>query len=236
MKNNNFKDLKQKAFEANINLWKSGLVIFTFGNVSEIDRENNVFAIKPSGVDYQDLVWEKMVLVSLNGDLADEGSYRPSSDTKTHLELYKAFPEVGGIAHSHSRYATAIAQARIPLNCLGTTHADYFYGDVPCTELISDVSIKEDYEKNTGKLIASTFLDSKIDYLKMKACLVACHGPFTWGKNAEEAVFCARILEEIALQFCFTKLLNPYIDSIKKTLLNKHYLRKHGKDAYYGQK
>lgn len=235
VQDNKFEKLKREVFGANIKLNNTGLVIFTFGNVSGIDRNSQVIAIKPSGVDYDKLSAEDMVIVGLDGQVLDS-DLRPSSDTRTHLELYKAFPEIGGVAHTHSRYATAAAQAKVPIPCLGTTHADYFYGDIPCTEVISDESILADYEKETGILIADTFTGKKIDYKNMKACLVACHGPFTWGKDAQEAVFIAAILEEVAMQFCCTRALNAAAESIKKPLLDKHYLRKHGKGAYYGQK
>ena len=231
----NFKKLKKEVFEANIKLSSSGLVIFTFGNVSGIDRERQVIAIKPSGVAYDKMSAEDMVILSIEGNTI-ASKLRPSSDTKTHLELYRAFPEIGGVAHTHSRYATAAAQAQQPITCLGTTHADYFYGDIPCTEVISDDALSRDYEQETGKLIIKTFEEKKLDYKYIKACLVACHGPFTWGKDADEAVFNAAILEEVTLQFCFTRLLDPAVRSIKKNILDKHFLRKHGKDAYYGQK
>ena len=228
-------ELKKSVYLANLKLVKENLIIFTFGNISGIDRERGIIAIKPSGVDYDKLTKEDIVLVNLNGEVID-GSLRPSSDTKTHLELYKAFVEIGGVAHTHSRYATVFAQAHLPIKCFGTTHADYFYRDIPCSKLISDEAIKRDYEKETGKLIIETFTTKKLDYNHIKACLVASHGPFTWGSNADEAVYMSIILEEVARQNFYTQLLNPSIKSIKKTLLSKHYQRKHGKNAYYGQK
>jgi len=228
------KDLKEKVLEANLELYKSNLVFFTFGNVSGVNRERRLIAIKPSGVDYSNLNLENMVLVSLDGSLITQG-FNPSSDTKTHLVLYNSFSEIGGVAHTHSRFATIMAQSHTPISCLGTTHADYFYGEIPCTDIISDKSIISDYEHETGILIKNTFSKKNIDYKQMKACLVASHGPFTWGKDPSEAVFTSEVLEEIAIQNFYTRLLNPEIKSMKNTLIDKHYLRKHGKNAYYGQ-
>jgi len=227
--------LKKDVFKANIELFKSGLVMFTFGNVSGIDKKSKIIAIKPSGVEYSRLKPENMVLLDLDGNIFD-GKLNASSDTKTHIELYKAFEDVGGIVHTHSRFATAWAQAKKSLSCLGTTHADYFYGSVPCTDVISDSQIKTDYEKETGLLIIETFKKRKIDYRNIRACLVACHGPFTWGANAWEAVEISIILEDIARMNFISMMLNKNLNNIKKKLLDKHYLRKHGKDAYYGQK
>ncbi len=229
------KKLKEKVLRANLDLYKSNLVIFTFGNVSGIDRDLGIVAIKPSGVDYRKLSLENIALVGLDGKLITK-DLNPSSDTKTHLVLYNSFIKIGGIAHTHSRFATIIAQAHSSITCLGTTHADYFYGDIPCTDVISDDSIINDYEYETGILIKETFYNKDIDYSKMKACLVASHGPFAWGKDPEEAVFISKVLEEVAFQNFYTRLLNPNIKSLKKTLLEKHYLRKHGTNAYYGQK
>ena len=217
-----------------MDLVKKGLVIYTFGNVSQIDRENAIVAIKPSGVDYDRLKPDDMVLLDLKGNIIDS-TLRPSSDTKTHLKLYNKFTDIGAVVHTHSKYATAFAQAKLPVKCLGTTHADYFYGDVPCTDIISDEMLAGDYEEETGSLIADTFKKNNIDYHLIKACLVACHGPFTWGDDAEEAVFISDILEKIAEQNYITHTLNPAIESIKLTLMNKHYFRKHGNNAYYGQ-
>ncbi len=226
--------LKKDVFNANIALSKSGLVMFTFGNVSGIDRKNKIVSIKPSGVDYDRLKIEDMVLLDLDGNKIDS-KLNPSSDTRTHLELYKRFDDIGGVVHTHSRFATAWAQARLSIPCLGTTHADYFYGDVPCTEVISNKQISTDYEKGTGTLIIKTIKKKKIDYRAMRACLVACHGPFTWGASAAEAVEISMLLEEIAKTSFYSTMLNPDVRSIKKELLDKHYLRKHGKNAYYGQ-
>lgn len=233
MLKNRLKKLREDVCRANLNLVKKGLVTHTFGNVSGIDRESNIAAIKPSGVDYSRLSPENMVLVDLDGNIV-EGKLNPSSDTKTHIKLYKEFKDIGGVAHTHSRCATAWAQSKRSLPCLGTTHADYFYGEVPCTEVIRDDQIEKDYEKETGSLIIETF--KNVDYHYMKAVLVACHGPFTWGKDAEEAVFISVMLEEIAHMNFISVLLNSGLENIKKSLLDKHYLRKHGKNSYYGQK
>ena len=229
------KKLKEEVYISNIELVKKNLVVFTFGNVSGIDRKSGIVAVKPSGVDYDKLTPETMVLVDLEGNKIDS-NLNPSSDTKTHIKLYKAFPDIGGIVHTHSRFATSWAQAKKPILCLGTTHADYFYGDIPCTEVISDEQIAKDYEEETGNLIVETFKNKGIDYHHIKACLVSSHGPFTWGKDPEEAVFISSILEEIAQMNFNSILINPKLQSTKKTLIDKHYLRKHGKHAYYGQK
>jgi len=234
MKDKKFIKLKKQVYDANMDLVRYNLVIFTFGNVSAIDRDRGVIAIKPSGVDYNKLHPEDMALLDLNGNQLEKG-LNPSSDTKTHIELYRAFKEIGGVAHTHSRFATVFAQAILPLKCLGTTHADYFYGDIPCTEPLPDSLIEKDYEQETGRHIINTFKSLGLNYQFIKACLVGCHGPFTWGESADDAVFKSAILEEIAMQNLYTHLLNPYVKSIKKTLLDKHYKRKHGKDAYYGQ-
>ena len=227
-------DLKKEVYVANKRLVEEGLVIFTFGNVSGIDRQRGIVAIKPSGVDYDKISWQDMVLVTLEGQVIDSG-LKPSSDTKTHLKLYRELPLVGGVAHTHSSYASSFAQAKLSIKCLGTTHADYFYGEIPCTEFISDKAIEKDYEEETGTLIVDTFNTAKLDYMQIKACLVAGHGPFTWGSNADDAVYVSKVLEEIARQNFLTQSLNPEIEPLKKTLQNKHYFRKHGKDAYYGQ-
>jgi L-ribulose-5-phosphate 4-epimerase len=225
--------LKEDVFRANIELVDKGLVFHTFGNVSGINREFEVIAIKPSGVDYEKLAPENIVLLDLDGNKLN-GDFNPSSDTKTHLELYRAFSDIGGIVHTHSSNATAWAQAKRAIPCLGTTHADYFYGEIPCTDVIGDAEIIRDYEDETGKLIVNTFRN--IDHKSMKAVLVACHGPFTWGKDAREAVFTSAVLEEIARMAYRSISLNSDVMNIKQTLLDKHFLRKHGRDAYYGQK
>jgi L-ribulose-5-phosphate 4-epimerase len=226
------KRLREDVYRANMEIVDKGLVIFTFGNVSGIDRASGIVAIKPSGVDYSELSPANMVLLDLQGNIV-EGDFNPSSDTKTHLKLYNAFEEIGGVVHTHSRYASSWAQAGKPLPCFGTTHADYFYGEIPCTDVISDGSIARDYEDETGALIVNTFRER--DYRSMKAVLVACHGPFTWGKDVGEAVFISAVLEEVARMGFLSVTLNSDVKNIKQTLLDKHYLRKHGKDAYYGQ-
>ena len=226
------KRLSEDVYRANMEIVEKGLVIFTFGNVSGIDRASGIVAIKPSGVDYGELSPANMVLLDLQGNIV-EGDFNPSSDTKTHLKLYNAFEEIGGVVHTHSRYASSWAQARKSLPCFGTTHADYFYGEIPCTDVISDGSIAKDYEDETGALIVDTFREK--DYRSMKAVLVACHGPFTWGKDVGEAVFISAVLEEVARMGFLSVTLNSDVKNIKQTLLDKHYLRKHGKDAYYGQ-
>ncbi len=226
------KRLREDVYRANMEIVEKGLVIFTFGNVSGIDRASGIVAIKPSGVDYGELSPANMVLLDLQGNIV-EGDFNPSSDTKTHLKLYNAFEEIGGVVHTHSRYASSWAQARKSLPCFGTTHADYFYGEIPCTDVISDGSIAKDYEDETGALIVDTFREK--DYRSIKAVLVACHGPFTWGKDVGEAVFISAVLEEVARMGSLTIELNPDSTGIKPALLDKHYLRKHGKDAYYGQ-
>jgi L-ribulose-5-phosphate 4-epimerase len=227
------KELKRKVYDANMALASSGLVTGTFGNVSGIDRKTSIIAIKPSGIDYDKLKPEDMVLVDLKGEKIEKDSANPSSDTDTHLELYKSFKHIGGVTHSHSIYATAFSQAKTAIPCLGTTHADYFYGAVPVTDVIGDSCIASGYEMETGKLIVETFKNR--DYESMKACLVACHGPFTWGGGAGESVDIAISLEHIALLAYRTIVINSSVGDIKKTLLDKHYTRKHGKDAYYGQ-
>ena len=228
-----YEELRERVYRANRELNERGLVIYTFGNASGIDRKRGIVAIKPSGVDYGNLSPDNMVLMDLDGTVV-EGTYNPSSDTKTHLVLYRAFDDIGGVVHTHSRYATAWAQARKDLPAYGTTHADYFYGDVPCTDVISNERILRDYEEETGNLILDTFNDR--DHRSMKAVLVACHGPFVWGKDPEEAVYLSVMLEECARMGYMTSDLNPEIGPMKRELLEKHYLRKHGKNAYYGQK
>ena len=226
--------LKKQVYDANMDLVKKNLVIFTFENVSSIERDSQVIAIKPSGVDYDKLKPEDIVLIDMDGNKIEKG-LNPSSDTKTHIELYRAFENIKSICHTHSRFATVFAQALSPLKCFGTTHADYFYGDIPCTEPISDSSIDRDYEKEVGILIVDTFKALHINYQEVTACLVGCHGPFTWGMSADDAVFTSTILEEIARQNFYTQLLNISVKTIKKTMLDKHYKRKHGNSAYYGQ-
>jgi L-ribulose-5-phosphate 4-epimerase len=225
--------LRREVLAANLALVEHGLVVATFGNVSGVDRELGLFAIKPSGVDYADLTALTMVVVDMDGKKV-EGELNPSSDTRTHARLYRDFPDIGGIVHTHSRHATAWAQARRPLPCLGTTHADYFHGPVPCTAVITDRQISRDYEEETAAQIVEAF--RSLDYRAMPAVLVASHGPFTWGKSAAEAVYHAYILEYAAEMAYMSVTLNRRVRGIKKSLLDKHYLRKHGRDAYYGQK
>lgn len=226
-------ELKQRVYEANMQLPKHGLVTFTWGNVSEIDRESGIFAIKPSGVEYEKLTPEDMVLVDLDGNKV-EGKYNPSSDTATHVELYKAFPKIGGIVHTHSPWATSWAQAGRGIPCYGTTHADYMYGEIPCVRNLTEQEINEAYEKNTGVLIAEYFSDK--DYVAMPAVLCKNHGPFTWGKDGMEAVHNAVVLEEVAKMAARTELINPRVKTAPQELMDKHYYRKHGANAYYGQK
>ncbi|HHW90593.1 MAG TPA: L-ribulose-5-phosphate 4-epimerase [Clostridiales bacterium] len=229
------KDLKREVWEQNLNLVKHNLVIFTWGNVSGIDRQKGIIAIKPSGVEYDVLKPEDIVLVDLDGKIV-QGKLNPSSDTPTHIELYKNFEKLGGIVHTHSTYATAWAQAGKPIKCYGTTHADYFYGEIPCTRALTQQEITTDYEKNTGKVIAQTFADLKLDIIAMPAVLIKSHGPFSFGISPKEAVFNAAVLEEVAKMAWITQQINPDIASADQFLLDKHYLRKHGENAYYGQK
>ena len=226
-------ELKKEVFEANLALVKNGLVILTWGNVSGIGRKRGLVVIKPSGVGYDKMTEKDMVVVDLEGKII-EGALKPSSDTPTHLELYKAHPRIGGITHAHSTFATSFAQAGRPLPAYGTTHADYFYGDVPCTRALTAAEVGSAYEKNTGVVI-NELLRGK-DALKVPACLVKNHGPFAWGKNAGEAVRNAAVLEEAAKIAFITESLNSKAEPVPEYLLEKHYSRKHGKDAYYGQR
>ncbi len=225
--------LKKEVYEANMLLPKYGLVTFTWGNVSGIDRESGLFVIKPSGVDYDKLTPDDMVVMNLNGERA-EGRLNPSSDTATHLELYKAFPEIGGIVHTHSSWATSWAQSGRSIPCYGTTHADYFYGEIPCLRCLTKEEIDEAYEKNTGMLIVNEF--KKRDVKAVPACLCKNHGPFAWGKNANEAVHNAVVLEECAKMAARTEMINSSVQPAPQELQDKHYYRKHGANAYYGQK
>ncbi len=225
--------LKKQVYEANMWLVEYGLVISTFGNVSGIDRESGTVVIKPSGVSYDDLSPENMVCVDLQNRIIG-GTYAPSSDTRTHVMLYRNFADIGGVVHTHSKWATAWAQAHAPLPCLGTTHADVFHGTVPCTALITDEQIARDYEEETAVQILETFKD--LDYRSMPAVLVASHGPFSWGEDPGKAVYNSLILEYVAEMNTVSFQVNPRVKEIKRTLLDKHYLRKHGKNAYYGQR
>ncbi|MEW9673929.1 L-ribulose-5-phosphate 4-epimerase [Ammoniphilus sp. 3BR4] len=225
--------LKQEVLEANLELPIYRLVTFTWGNVSGIDREKGLVVIKPSGVPYERLTWEDMVVIDLHGNVV-EGNLRPSSDTPTHLALYQAFPEIGGIVHTHSPWATIWSQAGQSIPALGTTHADYFYGDIPCTREMTDAEIQNDYELETGNVIIETFKGRNPSYVP--GILVHNHGPFAWGSNAANAVHNAVVLEEVAKISYRTVQLNPAVGSINPVLLDKHFLRKHGANAYYGQK
>lgn len=228
-----YEELKEAVCKANMELAKQKLVIYSWGNVSSIDRAKAVVAVKPSGVAYEELTPDKIVLIDLDGKLLEK-SLKPSSDTPTHLELYRNFVDIGGICHTHSPNATMWAQACREIPCFGTTHADYFYGPIPVTDTMTEEQIKSDYELNTGRVIVKRF--ANIDPMQMPAVLVAHHGPFTWGGSPAGAVEAAVVLEQIAATALGTILINPNVNPINKTLLDKHYLRKHGKDAYYGQK
>jgi len=226
--------LKAKVLKANLQLPKYGLVTFTWGNVSEIDRVRKVIAIKPSGVEYDNMQESDIVIVDLEGNII-EGRLNPSSDTATHIELYKSFPEIGGIVHTHSRNATVWAQAGLDIPALGTTHADYFYGDIPCTRRLSAAEIATDYEKNTGLVIVEEFSRRNLNPSAVPSAIISGHAPFSWGKDAFDAVHNAVVLEELSAMAISTRALNVTI-RVQDELLDKHYNRKHGKDAYYGQK
>ena len=226
-------NLKIEVCEANLELKRQNLVIYSWGNVSGIDREKGIVGIKPSGVAYDNLTPDKITLVDLDGNIL-EGDLKPSSDTPTHLELYRQFPTIGGVCHTHSAHASSWAQARCPIPCLGTTHADYYYGPIPVTRSMTEDEIKTAYELNTGKVIVETFARLNPDH--MPAVLVANHGPFTWGPTPADAVESAVVLEQVADMALKAILLRPEPEPISQILLDKHYLRKHGKNAYYGQK
>jgi L-ribulose-5-phosphate 4-epimerase len=229
-------ELKNIAWRANRALAQTGLVIGTFGNVSAVDRKAGVFAIKPSGVPYGTLAAKDMVIVSLDSGRIVGGKMRPSSDTPTHLALYLAFPTIGGIVHTHSEYATAFAQAGEPIRCMGTTHADYFHGDVPITRSLRNAEIEQDYELNTGGVIVEAFTDQQISPDDVPAVLVAHHGPFTWGRDAFEAIEHAQALEYVARLEWRVRSLNPHAPRPDACLVDKHHRRKHGPSAYYGQR
>lgn len=228
------KELRERVLQANLELPKYGLVTFTWGNVSEIDRETGLVAIKPSGVEYDVMTVDDIVIVDLQGNRV-WGDKKPSSDTPTHLELYRQFPDIGGVVHTHSRHAVGWAQAGEDILALGTTHGDYFYGSVPCTRKMTPAEIAGEYELETGKVIVETFQKRGIDPNMVPGVLVHSHGPFTWGKDGHNAVHNSVVLEEVAyMNFC-SKLIRPNIQAMQQELLDKHYLRKHGKNAYYGQ-
>ena len=225
-------ELKKQVYEANMELPRRRLITYTWGNVSGIDRETGYFVIKPSGVDYDELTPDDMVVMDLLGNKV-EGKYKPSSDTATHLELYKAFPEIGGVVHTHSPWATSWAQAGRSIPCYGTTHADYFYGTIPCARSLTKEEIENEYEKNTGLVIVETFKGLNPVYVPGVLCVN--HGPFTWGKDAMEAVHNAVVLEEVAKMAYHTEMINPRVQPAPESIKEKHFMRKHGKNAYYGQ-
>lgn len=228
-------ELKSQVCKANLLLPKYGLVTFTWGNVSGVDREKGLMVIKPSGVDYEGMAPEDMVVVSLETGERVEGRYKPSSDTPTHVELYRAFPNIGGVVHTHSSYATSWAQAGRDIPCYGTTHADYIYGPVPCVRCLTREEIETAYEENTGKLIVAEFARLGLDPKAVPAVLCKNHGPFTWGKDPFEAVHNAVVLEEVAKMAYRCECIAPDVKSAPQELQDKHYLRKHGPGAYYGQ-
>ena len=226
-------DLKKQVYEANIDLVDKGVVVYTWGNVSGIDRKSGLVVIKPSGIDYSTMTADDMVVVDLEGNRI-EGAWKPSSDTPTHLELYKAFPEIGGVTHTHSINAVAFAQAGCSIAALGTTHADAFYGDVPCTRALSQEEVENEYEKNTGKVIIETINSFGYKAIQIPGIVVRNHGPFAWGKNAADSVYHAVVLEKVAEMNLKALALNPN-SSMEQYILDKHYSRKHGPKAYYGQ-
>lgn len=226
--------LKELVCNANLELPKHGLVTCTWGNVSAIDREAGLFVIKPSGVEYDNMNASQMVVCDLDGNVV-EGDYRPSSDTLTHAVLYRSFPDIGGIVHTHSTFATSWAQAGRDIPVYGTTHADYFYGPVPCTRPLTAEEINTDYELNTGKVIAECFAQRKLEALAVPGVIISNHGPFTWGKTADKAVESSIVLEEVAKMAMLTEMIQPKVSPAPQTLQDKHYFRKHGANAYYGQ-
>lgn len=228
-------ELRQRVYEANIALPKHGLVKFTWGNVSAIDREAGLIVIKPSGVDYDLLSPENMVVTDLDGKVV-EGDLNPSSDLATHVELYKAFPAIGGVVHTHSTEAVGWAQAGRDIPFYGTTHADYFYGPIPAARSLTEDEINRAYEMETGTVIIETFRERELDPMAVPGIVVRNHGPFTWGKSPEEAVYHSVVLEEVAKMARFTEMINPKVEEAPQFLMDKHYLRKHGPNAYYGQK
>ena len=229
------KSLREAVYEANMELPRRGLVTYTWGNVSAVDRAAGLVVIKPSGVEYEDLSPDKLVVLDLDGRRV-EGSLNPSSDTRTHLELYRAFPEIGGIVHTHSAHAVAWAQAGRDIPCFGTTHADYFYGPVPCARALSPEEVEDDYEGSTGRVIVETFRERGLNPVHVPGVICRSHGPFTWGRDAAQAVYHAAVLEEVAKMAIFTVQINPEALPAPQHVLDKHFMRKHGPNAYYGQK
>ncbi|KAA9346226.1 L-ribulose-5-phosphate 4-epimerase [Larkinella humicola] len=229
-----YQSLKEAVYEANMEIPRQKLAIYTFGNVSGIDRQAGVVGIKPSGIPYDELTPDDIVIVDLDNQLV-EGKMRPSSDTKTHTLLYRHFETIGGICHTHSAYAVAWAQAMREIPNLGTTHADHLVASIPVTEVMSDAMIQGDYEHETGNQILNVFRENNLSVSEVEMVLVACHGPFAWGKNPAKAVYNATVLEELAKMAYLTLTINPDTPRIKQSLIDKHYFRKHGKDAYYGQ-
>lgn len=229
-----YKDLKQECYEANMQLNALNLVVYTFGNVSAVDRKNGVFAIKPSGVPYEDLKPEDIVIVDFDNNII-EGDMRPSSDTKTHAYLYKNWPNIGGVAHTHATYSVAWAQSQRDIPIFGTTHADHLTSDIPCAAPMSDALIEGNYEHNTGIQILDCFKEKNLSYEEVEMVLIGNHGPFAWGKNAAKAVYNSKVLEVVAEMAYLTLQINPNAPRLKDSLIKKHYERKHGKDSYYGQ-
>ncbi|MDQ1168190.1 L-ribulose-5-phosphate 4-epimerase [Flavobacterium sp. SORGH_AS_0622] len=229
-----YKDLKQECYEANMQLNALNLVVYTFGNVSAVDRENGVFAIKPSGVPYEDLKPEDIVIVDFDNNII-EGTMRPSSDTKTHAYLYKNWPNIGGVAHTHATYSVAWAQSQQDIPIFGTTHADHLTADIPCAPPMADHLIEGNYEHNTGIQILDCFKEKNLSYEEVEMILIGNHGPFAWGKNAAKAVYNSKVLEVVAEMAYLTLQINPNAPRLKDSLIKKHYNRKHGKDSYYGQ-
>ncbi|WP_348812755.1 L-ribulose-5-phosphate 4-epimerase [Flavobacterium maritimum] len=229
-----YKDLKQECYEANMQLNALNLVVYTFGNVSAVDRKNGVFAIKPSGVPYEDLKPEDIVIVDFDNNII-EGNMRPSSDTKTHAYLYKNWPNIGGVAHTHATYSVAWAQSQRDIPIFGTTHADHLTSDIPCAAPMSDALIEGNYEHNTGIQILDCFKEKNLSYEEVEMVLIGNHGPFAWGKNAAKAVYNSKVLEVVAEMAYLTLQINPNAPRLKDSLIKKHYERKHGKDSYYGQ-
>jgi len=226
--------LKEDVYRANMELVEKGLVIYTWGNVSGIDREKQLVVIKPSGVDYDTMKPEDMVVVDIQGNVV-EGKYKPSSDTPTHLVLYRTYKEIGGVVHTHSTWAVTFAQAGMDIPALGTTHADYFFGDIPCTRDLTKKEIEEAYEENTGHVIVETFQERKINPVYVPAVICANHGPFTWGKDAAQAVYHSVVLEEVAKMAMYTEQNDIRVNRAPQCIQDKHFMRKHGPNAYYGQ-